>query len=289
MSGLDRAAAACALTLRGFEMLIQNPLDESLRARVGHMFATSVASFPDALVLRFNHGRLLWLLDDRQGACAAFREVVRLAPDGRFDPTREDIRLQLHKPAQEMTPYQDYYAALAEDIMGGETARTPAARKVIAATAHCYLGLDEVQKGGMEAGIALFKESLSLCASHFPAARLLAKALHAAGHPPQAVAGAFYRAVDLYPPYLTELLPIGIQAADGLGEPEAALHLVRDWAYFITRVHWQKPDEHPIAEQTWQSAAAYFERLAAPLARRVRGRYDRWRIETGGAGEKSSG
>ncbi len=280
------SAAASVRALGGFERLIHTPLDESLRARVSEIFASAVASFPDALVLQFNHGRLLWLLGDRDGAGAAFRQVVRLAPDGRFDPMGEDIRLQLHTPAQEMTPYQDYYAALARDIMDGQAAQAPGARKVIAATAHCYLGLDEVQNDGMEAGIAHLRECLALCRTHFPAARLLAKALHAAACPADAVGDAFEQAIDLYPPYLTELLPIGIQAAEAVGGPEAALDLVRDWAYFITRVHWGKPAEHPIAEQTWRSAAAYFESLPAALARRIRARYDQWLAETGKGGEK---
>ncbi|MDP6174841.1 MAG: hypothetical protein QGF09_11795, partial [Rhodospirillales bacterium] len=272
VAGAQTAASARCLSL--FEMLLDTPLDESLRNKVGGIFKTSIQDFPDSLLLQFNHGRLLWLLEDRPAAREAFTQVLRLAEGGSFDPTQEDIRLQLYKPAQEMTPYQDYYAALAKDVRLGRADEAPTARRVIAATAHCYLGLDNLQSDQLEGGIEHLCQAMKLCARHFPAARLLVKALHVAGGEPKEVAAAFHDAVNLYPPNISELLPIGIQASEDAHGSEATLGLVRDWAYFITRVHWEKPGDHPIGEQTWQAAEAYFDRLPQPLAGRIRSRYD---------------
>ena len=256
-------------------ILMANPLDERLRAETISRFQAGLSDFPNSLIFQFEFARLLWVLGDKETAYRHFQQSQQLAVDGTFNPMQERLYFHLLGAQNEMTPYEDYYAALVKDQVS-EDAHFSAGRKIIQATSDCYIGLFHLQNNDIDAGLKALRATLETCPVHFPAARLNAKALYGADYPADEIAAAVYQCLSLYPPYLTELLPYVVAAEKSLDNEEAALSVVRDWAYFITRVTWLRPKEHPISELTWQAAMNYLDRLPPKLQTTLKQRYDDW-------------
>lgn len=232
------------------------PAEDALHAALNG----DIAVRPAALMPRFNKARVLWMTGKRDVAVPLFEEVVRLAEgDGHLAPG-DGALSHLVRALAELMPYHAYYRGLVRDLADGSD-DYPRARAVVAATSRVYLSLQDSIDGRYERAVALARQALSLCDEHFPAARQLAKALYAAGAPPVLLFEAFDRAVALYPPYINELLPIGIQALERLGHHELALSFVRMWAYFRTRVTYQHAAAPAIPQSTLDCALAYYPRL----------------------------
>ena len=245
------------------------PLDDGIRVQLAKLIARVTETYATSVPLNFNLARYLWAIDDKVGAAKLFDRLCQTAAQGQFDPALDDIRIHLLPIGSELTPYEAYFASLARDLADGD-AKAPGARRIIAASGHCYMGLDHLQNGRHEAGVSELDQALELFPDHFPAARLRARALHAADQPPDVVLDAVYGAVRLYGPYLTELLPIAVACHEKLDDDDGALSLVKSWCYFATRVRWLKPEEHPISDETWRMIEPYFPRLPDGLAQDIR-------------------
>lgn len=266
----------CRATMASLQKIIKIPADEERKTHAELIFSEAFERYPDSVVLPFNHGRVLWAIDDRARSVDLLSRVVEGASSGRFDPRREEIWLHLFKGTAEMTPYQDYFMALSYDLAASRS-DTPSARHIIAATAGAYVALDDLQNGNLAEGLNRLDQALNHHAEHFPAAKLRFKALHAMAEQGSGdwaeVAKAFDLAVNLYPPMLTELLPFGVSAELAQDDEAAALDLVKTWTYFATRVTWEKEDDHPIPALTWKCVGAFLGRLPAHLQDKLKDRY----------------
>ena len=262
-------SATCRAALDLIQAFIAKPLDDAIRTRLAKLVETAAEEYETSVPLNFNLARYLWAIDEKQGAIQLFSRICRSEAGGQFDPALDDIRIHLLPVPVELTPYEVYFGALARDLADGE-AGAPRARRVIAASAHCFMGLDHLQEGRFEAGVRTLDQALELCPDHFPAARLRARALFAADQPPDLVLDAVYVAVRLYAPHLTELLPIAATCHRALDDEAGALALVKSWCYFASRVRWLNPDEHPFSDETWRSIAPYLDRLPDGLAAKIR-------------------
>ncbi|MEE2760156.1 MAG: hypothetical protein VYE18_01765, partial [Pseudomonadota bacterium] len=260
---------ACRTALRLIHAFADEPMDANIRARLDNLIERVTGEYESSVPLNFNLARYLWAIEDKIGATTLLDRLCQTADRGQFEPARNDIRIHLLPVASELTPYDAYFMALARDLSEG-MANAPTARRIITASAHCFLGLDHLQGGRLEAGTSALETALQLFPGHFPAARLHVRALYAAEAPPGKILDAIYMAVGLYGPYLTELLPIAIACHKDLDDLEGALALVKIWCRFATRVHWIKPDEHPISSAIWPVIAPYLKQLPEKLVLSVR-------------------
>lgn len=256
---------------------LQRPADQTLVDQAKATFDKAIALHPRSLTLPFNMGRTLWALGDRQTAIRLLQQAVDNSETGHFDPRHEDIWLHLFKGTNEMMPYEDYFMANALELSRGFT-RAPTGRAVIAATAKTYLALNALQNNNFNEGHTLLDEALSDFPDHWPAAKLRCKTLYAMAESGSqsdwdAVVAAFDHAVELYPPVISELVPFGISAELARGNEDGAAALAKTWAYFATRVTWEKDDDHPIPDATWKCVHALFDRLPDHLQRALQERY----------------
>lgn len=250
------------------ERFLKTPLDAAVRRDCAQALDEGLARFPDSVPLRFARGRFLWAIGARDRACADFAILAQTEAGGRFDPTREEIRLAFFRSPEELMPYDDFVRRLWRDMREGALGLA-GARGLIAASAHCYLGLAELQVGRIAEGITALDTALRIYPGHFAAARLYAKALVAGGRPRAEILAAVERAVALYGPALSELLPYALAAAE---DEETALVWVRRWCHFIVRVKWARPEDHVVPDTTWLAVEPFLDRLAPGLAAAVRRR-----------------
>ena len=259
--------SACRAAVSLIHSFVAKPLDDGIRMQLAKLIEAA-AEYETSVPLNFNLARYLWAIDDKPAAIRLFERLCQTEAEGRFDPALDDIRIHLLPVPVELTPYEVYFGALAHDLADGEAA-APRARRVIAASAHCFMGLDHLQEERWQAGIKSLDQALTLCPDHFPAARLRARALFAADQPPEIVLDAVYAAVRLYAPHLTGLLPIAATCHQTLDDDAGALALVKSWCYFASRVRWLNPEEHPIPDETWNAVTPYLDRLPGGLAAKI--------------------
>ena len=77
----------------------------------------------------------------------------------------------------------------------------------------------------------------------------------------EGVRDAFYRAVNLFPPYLTQLLAIGTASERALGNDPAACRLVVQWAWFFVRTYCEALEPSMIPKETFAEVRRYRESL----------------------------
>ncbi len=221
-------------------------------------------------------GRILWALGEREQAATLLQQAIDNSATGLFDPRHENVWLLLFKGTNEMMPYEDYFMANARDLSAGRK-ETLAGRAIIAATAKTYLALNALQDGDLTGGAGFLEAALTDFPDHWPAAKLRCKTLYAVaesgGGDWGAVSAALDSAVNLYPPVISELVPFGISAELARDNEDGAVELAKTWAYFATRVTWEKDDDHPIPDATWKCVRALFDRLPDQLQTALRERY----------------
>ncbi|MBN08322.1 MAG: hypothetical protein CMM45_10865 [Rhodospirillaceae bacterium] len=271
-TGTSDSASYFALAhFRALEAVIERPLDAGNRSRVETIFDEANQNGPGSLVITFNQGRYLWMIDDKKGAATHFTAIISSPERLIYEPTRDLLMLKLFDAAAEMFPAQDYFMALAEDLTLGKIG-APTAKNIIIATAHTYMGLGKLQTEDLPAGLMHLDQALELFADHFPAARLRFKACYANKAPYPEIAAAFDHAVNCYPPVMTNLLPYAISTELRANRQEEALELIKTWAYFITRCTWQDGKEPEIPEVTFKSVRAFYldlpDHLQTALAKR---------------------
>ena len=214
--------------------------------------------FPKSITLRFNRGRINWLLGKNSTALDDFHWLDRSIQDGELDLAREEPLSHRIRPLGNLMPYGIYRKSVIKDLQSEDDYGFNT-RLVILATVRVYLALHSLQNDRLEEGVRLLRSALSICPGHFPAARELTKALWNNNHGD--ILHWFYRTVEMYPPYLTELLPIGVDAENRAGNKEQAFTIVKNWAYFVARVEWSDPSSHHIPGKTLEAATPYLDRL----------------------------
>ncbi len=266
----------CARLFEALSRIIERPSDQTLIAAAQSIYDEASARRPNSLTLPFNMGRILWALGEREQAATLLQQAIDNSATGLFDPRHENVWLLLFKGTNEMMPYEDYFMANARDLSAGRK-ETLAGRAIIAATAKTYLALNALQDGDLTGGAGFLEAALTDFPDHWPAAKLRCKTLYAVaesgGGDWGAVSAALDSAVNLYPPVISELVPFGISAELARDNEDGAVELAKTWAYFATRVTWEKDDDHPIPDATWKCVRALFDRLPDQLQTALRERY----------------
>ncbi|MBT7955613.1 MAG: hypothetical protein HN731_10495 [Rhodospirillaceae bacterium] len=251
-----------------FAAFLDKPLDLEIRRQTRLDFEAGLTLKANSLALRFNFARFLWIAEDRQTALAQFKIAADLCDSGEFDPLRDSLHSHLLQPLGDMMPYQEYYLRSVTDLLGKDS-KCSGARAVIASTIATYQAVDKLQNNLLEDGIESLHQALVHFEDNFIALRLSTKAYAAAERPPNDIAAMFRQTLMLYPPFITELLPIGLMAERNIGRDSDALEWVKKWAYLMVRVDWGEANAHPIPDQTWEHAQHYFHRLPPKLYKQL--------------------
>ena len=185
------------------------------------------AAFPENMVLKFNAARALWTFGAKPEASVLFGELARSSEPLQYDPKDALLSHRL-QPLSEMFPYGAYFrAALKEPA---------AAQAMIQSAGLTYLGVLAFETDQMQEGRAFFEKAVALSSINFPAFRYLTQVLAQLGAEPAEILAAFYQAINLYPPELSQLLPFGVRAELAEGREEDAATLLQQWVLFHLRV-----------------------------------------------------
>ncbi|HHZ76335.1 MAG TPA: hypothetical protein EYN55_06585 [Rhodospirillales bacterium] len=259
---------------RAIENVVNRPLDEKRRDIVKSIFAEASSLFPGSLALLFNYARYQWLIGEKNDAFATFQILIDGLHSHYFEPTRDLVWLRIFENTLELMPPQDYFMSLADDVATGNQ-ESKNGRAVIGATAMSYMAIHHLQKKNLKIGLTYLDRALNLFPNHFPAARLRFKTLHALGEDCETTSEAFNRAVNLYPPFLTDLLHLGVSNELAQRKEMEALSLVKTWVYFITRCTWDREESLPIPESTWKTVRAFLNRLPRHLQNKLKEEFPR--------------
>ena len=250
--------------MHSLDAFINNPLDNICRKRARADFELDITLNKNSLALRFNFARFLWIIDERKESLTQFQFAKDLCISGDFDPLSDNLHSHLIQPFRDMMPYNEFYNCAINDLLDENTNCT-SSRAIIASTIATYQGVDFLQSKRYEDGIERLLCALDHFEENFIALKILTKAYAVAGRAAPEIAAIFKRTLMLYPPFISELLPIGLIAQKAMGEEKEALEWVKKWVYFQVRVSWGKPDAHQIPNQTWDHAKQYFHLLPPTL------------------------
>ena len=227
-------------------------------------FNAAIARFPTSLILRFNRGRFHWMLGHYARGLIDFEWLTRNFHRVEMNIKRGGVFSHLTRAFNSMMPYESYYRAVFEDLQSDHIFG-PKTRLIILATTLVYIAVDLLQNENLDEGIQKLREALEVCPEHFPATRLLTKASWLLGRAD--ALNWFYRTIDLYPAYLGELLPFGVDMERRAGNDTKAIELVRTWALFIIRVEGDIQIEKWINKDTVAAARPYIDRLSTKVQR----------------------
>jgi len=255
---------AHASAVYSFKAFLGNPLDDIVRQRARADFETCITTNKKSLTLRFNFARFLWIIGERKESLTQFQFAEDLCISGDFNPLSDHVHSHLLQPFRDMMPYHEFYNCTINDLLEGD-AYCGSSRAVIASTIATYQGVNLLQNEQYEDGIDKLLRALDHFGENFITLKILTKAYVAAGRPAPDIVAIFCRTLMLYPPFITELLPIGLVAEKAIGQENEALEWVKKWVYFQIRVSWEDPNVHPIPDQTWKHAQEYFHLLPPNL------------------------
>lgn len=206
---------------------------------IGHMaldfYRAGIAAFPQSLALRFNGARAMWTFGRRAEAIAEFQAIVERLPDLAFDARTDALLSHRIRLLADMFPYGDFYRAAVEQPL--HHSRGPGAREFIASAALTYIALDLIERGEWIASVGILERAVERSEVNVAAWRLLTRARSATKASPHAIREAFYRTVNLYPPELFDLLPIGLEAELAEGRNAQAADILRKWVLVRSRTH----------------------------------------------------
>jgi len=255
----DCSRTDLVILTNGFiDLFCRAPTDDIALRLAEKVSDIAVGRYPNAIALRFNRGRFHWMRGNHARALEDFNWLEQSIQDGDLDVARENLLSHLIHAFSNVMPYEVYYRSVIVDLQSGH-ASGPKSRSVILATTLVYLALNLLQNENTTEGIEKLQQAVTLCPGHFPAARLLTKALWNVD--PVESLDWFYRAIKFYPPYLSELLPFGVDLERRAGNDLKAVEIVRNWALFVSRVEWSDQDHHGLSEETLKAAAPYLDRL----------------------------
>jgi len=220
--------------------------------------------FPNSLAINFNFARYAWLTNNTDEAVDIFKSIYREKESLIYEPETDLVWLRLFSALSELMPIQDYSVAVSKELANGRNECT-AGKNIIISTCLVYLAVNKLRQKEYKKGLKLLDKALHLYSEHFPAARLRVKTLFIIGTDWKKTASAFKKAIELYPPYLTELLSLGVSIKEKLGQEKAALDLVKTWVYFITRYNYRKSNDYAISPDTWSAVNEYHKLLPKDL------------------------
>jgi len=198
-------------------------------------YGLGLAAFPENMVLKFNAARALWTFGAKPESSVLFGELARSSEPQQYDP-KDALLSHRMQPLSDMFPYGAYFQAALND--------PAAAQAMIQSAGLTYLGVLAFETDQMQEARAFFEKAVALSSVNFPAHRYLTQVLAQLGAEPAKILAAFYRAVNLYPPELRELLPFGVRAELAEGQESEAVALLQQWVLFHHRV--RQPAGEPL-------------------------------------------
>jgi hypothetical protein len=237
------AAAAFYASL----LVADNP---TVAQRALDFYYAGINAFPEALALRFNGARACWTFGQRRPALEHFQTIVDNHPGMTFEPATDALLSHRIRPLADMFPYGDYFRAVV-------ARRKRQASDMIVSAALTYIAADLIERAEAALAVSLLRRAVERTPVHVAGWRLLARALALSGGAPQEIRQAFYHAVNLYPPEIFDLLPIGLAAELAERRRSAAADILRRWTLARVRVHAPDGRPAPASNEAIQSAYAH--------------------------------
>ena len=248
---------AAAAAFYAAVLLSNNPnAGQSVAQMALDFYRTGIDAHPQSLALRFNGARALWTFGRRDEALNGFRTIVEQLPDLAFDARTDPLLSHRIRILADMFPYGDFFRAAVDPQPGPHQgrARAPGAREFIASSALSYIACDLIDRNEAAASIGILERSIERCSVNVAAWRLLVQARSRTHASPASIREAFYRLVNLYPPELFDLLPIGLEAELAEERRAEATDLLRKWVLARSRVH-DAAGNPPVASDATLTAA----------------------------------
>ncbi len=200
-------------------------------ARLGQIsveiYTMGQEKFPNNLILKFNAARALWLFGAKSEASPIFDELSRSDEKHDFDPT-DGVLSHRIQALSEMFSYGDYFQAALNDPIR--------ARKIIQSSALTYLGVYAFETNQVKEAAKFLRKAVTIFTENVAAYKWLTKVLVCLSADAKEILGVFYKAINLYPPNLCDLLPYGVEAELSTGNEEKASALLNNWVLYHWRV-----------------------------------------------------
>ena len=135
-----------------------------------------VGEFPDALVLYFNLGRILFHFKDKDAAFEIFDRMLSLRHSLKLDDLQDDIMSGMFF-FDGYFPYRDYVDAIVNRKMGKERDDDPSPQAIVFSGVHYYLALIHEGKGLISSALASANDSLACHPGNFITKRLMVRLL----------------------------------------------------------------------------------------------------------------
>ncbi len=229
-----------------------SPTSTNIAQMALDFYRAGITAFPQSLALRFNGARAMWTFGQRAEALAEFRSIVERLPDLAFDARTDALLSHRIRLLSDMFPYGDFYRAAVDQQISHS--RGPGPREFIAGAALTYIALDLVERGEWAASLGILERAVERSEVNVAGWRLLTRARSATKASPSSIREAFYRTINLYPPELFDLLPIGLEAELAEGRHSQAVDILRNWVLVRSRTR-DVAGNPPAASETAITAA----------------------------------
>jgi hypothetical protein len=191
------------------------------------IYSKGQEQFPKNLILKFNAARALWTFNSKSEASLLFGRLARSNEGLEFDP-KDGVLSHRIRDLSAMFCYGDYFhAALNEPRR---------AQSIIQSCALTYLGVYAFETNQGNGAANFLRKAIELFSENFAAYKWLTEVLDYLSADPTEVLHAFYKAVELYPPNLCELLSYGVEAELSIGNQLKASTLLNNWVLYHLRV-----------------------------------------------------
>ncbi|NQV54969.1 MAG: hypothetical protein HQ503_03850 [Rhodospirillales bacterium] len=219
--------------LAAYYGLVSAPELTSFGEASKEIFRAAIGAYPNSLMIRFNAACVLWSFGHKNEASAHFMTVVDQGAAMAFDPKADAIISHRIRAFSELFPYGDFYSAAVGREVGGEI-QNPI--NIMRCGAMTFLAHDAISEGRIDEAIQLLEAGGTLFDSASACWRLLALARAADEKVPADVRQAAYRAINLYPGELPQLLAIVMEAELADVRDGAAAEILKKWTLLAARV-----------------------------------------------------
>jgi tetratricopeptide (TPR) repeat protein len=191
------------------------------------IYAKGQEKFPNNLILKFNAARVLWTFGAKPEATFLFGKLARSCDNLEFNP-EDGVLSHRIRHLSEMFSYGDYFQAALND--------SSRARSIIQSCALTYLGVYAFETNQVNVAADFLKKAIVIFSGNVAAYKWLTQVLDCLSENAREILKAFYQAINLYPPNLCDLLPIGFKAELAVGSMEKASALLNNWVLYHLRV-----------------------------------------------------
>lgn len=219
-------------------------------------FSIGHRRYPRHLVLAFNQARALWVFGRRTEAETVFNEIADNADEWSFDPRCDALLSHRTRVLAEMFCYGEYYRAVARCLVEGDVSFS-VPRAYVKAGAYTYLADAAVEAGEEISAERHLLSAIDNAVDAFPAWQRLAQLRSKSKGSPVKTHAAFSKAVELYPPLLINLMPIGVAALVAMDREDEALSLVGRWLRLAFRTYGTDGLPKPIPAEALAIAERY--------------------------------